>query len=123
MQRKLYSILACATMLTTSMAIVASPMADAAEVAPAYDDQITRLYITALGRYPDAEGQAYWANRRINGESLIDLARVMINTPEAKASTSGDFVVDAYRNALARSPEPEGHAYWLAYDDPARAVA
>lgn len=120
MKRRLICLIASAMAIVSSLNLVTAPAVGAA---PAHDDQITRLYITALGRTPDADGHAYWSERRVNGESLVDLARVMINTPEALATTSGDFVVDAYRNALGRTPEPEGHAYWLAYDDPARAVA
>lgn len=120
MKRKLLCVIACAMTLLSSLSMLGAAPVGAA---PAHDDQITRLYITALGRYPEAEGQAYWAARRVEGESLIDLARVMIELPEAQAVTSGDFVVDAYRNALGRTPEQEGHEYWLSYDDPAQAVA
>lgn len=120
MLRKILAVFALAMTLTTSMTLVAS---SPVEAAPAHDDQITRLYITALGRFPDAEGQVYWTQRRMNGESLVELAREMIAFPEALAVTSGDFVVDAYRNALGRYPEPEGHAYWLAFEDPAEAIA
>lgn len=120
MKRKLLCVVASATALFSAVSFsTATPV----EAAQAHDDQITRLYITALGRYPETEGHEYWSARRVEGESLIDLARVMINLPEAQSVTSGDFVVDAYRNALSRFPDAEGHAHWLAYDDPARAVA
>ncbi len=120
MMKKLFSVFACALTLTTTIAIIGASPVDAA---PAHDDQITRLYITALGRYPDAEGQDYWTQRRMGGETLIDLAREMITFPEAQSATSGDFIVDAYRNALDRRPDPAGHAYWLSLEDPAAAVA
>ena len=108
-------------LLAGSIAFVFRPAPSIAE--PAHDDQIVRLYNTALGRMPDAEGLAYWSERRENGESLVELARVMIELPEAQEVSSGDFIVDAYRNALGREPEPEGYAFWAAFDDPAEAIA
>lgn len=89
----------------------------------AHDDQIVRLYVTALGRTPDAQGLAYWSDRRENGETMVDLAREMISLPEAQAVSSGDFVVDAYRNVLDRDPEPGGYEHWASFNDPAVAVA
>lgn len=120
MTRRLLGAIAFAMVLVNSLTLINPLTADATS---AHDDQITRLYITALGRTPDAEGHDYWSDRRVSGESLIELARVMIDTPEAQAVTSGDFVIDAYRNAFGRVPEPDGHAYWLSYNDPAQAVA
>ncbi len=90
---------------------------------PRHDDQIVRLYMTILGRTPDAGGAAYWTQRRLDGESLTQIARVMLSTPEPQQVSSGDFIVDAYRNALGRDPDAGGHAYWTAMNDPARAIA
>lgn len=95
-----------ATILT--FIIPASPAA----AGPAHDDQITRLYLTVLGRTPDAEGHAYWSARRVNGESLHDLARVMLDSPEVDETTSGDIVVDAYVNAFDRLPDADGYQFW-----------
>ncbi len=80
--------------------------------APAHDDQITRLYLTVLGRYPDAGGHRYWADRRASGEPLTGLVRAMLDTPEVGERSSGDLVVDAYRNALGREPDAGGYTYW-----------
>lgn len=107
--------------MATSLVLGVSP--DRSDATPAHDDQIVRLYVTALGRQPDAEGLAYWSARRESGESLVDLAREMISLPEALAVSSGDFIVDAYRNGLGRDPEPAGYAHWSSFDDPAQAVA
>jgi hypothetical protein len=79
---------------------------------PAHDDQITRLYLTVLGRYPDPSGHEYWTERRVNGEPLTVLARSMIGTPEVAQRSSGDLVVDAYRNALLREPDAGGYEFW-----------
>ena len=79
---------------------------------PAHDDQITRLYLTVLGRYPDVGGHQYWTERRVNGEPLTVLVRAMIGTPEVAERSSGDLVVDAYRNALLREPDAGGYQFW-----------
>lgn len=100
-----------------------TPAQTATAATEAHDDQIIRLYKTVLGRMPDAEGAAYWTQRRLQGESLIDIARVMLTTPEPIERSSGDFIVDAYRNALDRDPDPQGYDYWTALDDPALAIA
>lgn len=79
---------------------------------PAHDDQITRLYLTVLGRYPDASGHQYWSDRLVNGEPLTVLVRSMIGAPEVAERSSGDLVVDAYRNALLREPDAGGYQFW-----------
>lgn len=110
-----------AILFATALVLGVSPQTS--EATEAHDDQIVRLYVTALGRQPDAQGLAYWSDRREAGESLTDLAREMISLPEAQAVSSGDFVVDAYRNVLGRDPEASGYAHWISFDDPAVAVA
>ncbi len=92
-----------------------------AEAAPAHDDQITRLYQTVLGRTPDPEGLAYWSARRVNGESLEDLTTAFLKFPEVELRSSGDLVVDAYRNALGREPDQAGYEFWASLD-PVKAV-
>ncbi len=79
---------------------------------PAHEDQITRLYLTVLGRYPDAGGHQYWTDRLLDGEPLTLLVRSMIGTPEVAERSSGDLVVDAYRNALLREPDAGGYEFW-----------
>lgn len=96
--------------LMASTVLVSTP--SAVSSAPAHDDQITRLYLTVLGRYPDAGGHQYWSARRASGEPLMVLARAMLGTPEVAERSSGDLVVDAYRNALGREPDAGGYAFW-----------
>ncbi len=85
-------------------------------------DQITRLYLTALGREPGEAGQKYWAELLVNGHTRIAVIRYMLATPEAQNATSGDLVVDAYRNALGRLPDEAGYQFWAQYD-PVAAVS
>jgi hypothetical protein len=85
-------------------------------------DQITRLYLTTLGRLPDEAGQQYWAELLINGHTPIAVIRYMLETTEATEASSGDLVVDAYKNALGRTPDTAGYQFWDQYD-PVAAVA
>ena len=97
--------------LMASTLLVSTNVASASD---AHEDQITRLYLTVLGRYPDPGGHTYWTQRRLSGEPLIVLARSMLGTPEVAQRSSGDLVVDAYRNALLREPDSGGYAFWSA---------
>lgn len=85
-------------------------------------DQVTRLYLTTLGREPGPAGQAYWAQLLVNGHTRIAVIRYMLATPEAQSATSGDLLVDAYRNALGRTPDSGGYDFWSQFD-PVAAVA
>jgi len=69
-----------------------------------------------LGRSPDAGGHTYWSERLAGGESLLELVRVMLDTPEVEERSSGDLIVDIYRNALGREPDAGGYAFWSAQD-------
>lgn len=104
-------ILILAVLMTATLLVPAPTVAQAAE---AHDDQVTRLYLTVLGRYPDPSGHVYWSEQLASGEPLLELARVMLSTPEVVETTSGDMVVDAYRNALGREPDAGGYDFWSA---------
>lgn len=104
----LLAVLMAATLLV--------PTPTVAQASPAHDDQITRLYLAVLGRYPDPGGHLYWADQLAAGEELTSLVRVMISTDEVIATSSGDLVLDTYRNALGREPDAAGHAFWTAHD-------
>lgn len=102
------AVLIAATLLVSTPTV--------ASASDAQDDQITRLYLSVLGRYPDAGGHVYWSERLAGGEDLVDLVRVMLDTPEVDETTSGDLIVDIYRNALRREPDAGGYAFWSAQD-------
>jgi len=102
---------------------VAQPAATATDrVTQNHLDQITRLYLTTLGREPDSAGQRYWAELLVNGHTHISVIRYMLATPEAQNASSGDLVVDAYRNALGRIPDEAGYEFWSQFD-PVAAVS
>jgi subtilisin-like proprotein convertase family protein len=79
--------------------------------------QIIRFYDVALGRLPDMDGFSYWVGRLQAGTAFSEIARAAINSPEFTSrygsGLSNDAYVDVvYRNALGRSPDPEGTSYW-----------
>jgi hypothetical protein len=104
-----------------SIALLLGSTSLASANTPAHHDQAERLYRAGLGRVSDAEGRAYWADLLAQGLSIVQVAKAMLATPEGITS-SGDHIVDAYRWALGRDPEPEGYAHWLQFN-PAVAVA
>lgn len=99
-------LLSLALILGTNTITSAAPAST-----PAHEDQAERLYRAGLGREADDQGRAYWAALLAEGLTINDVAAAMLATPEGESS-SGDHIVDAYRWALGRDPEPEGYAYW-----------
>ena len=79
--------------------------------------QVTRLYMAALGRIPDRDGMGYWTNRRKAGDPLARLADQVIGSPEFEkrfgSPDSEGFVELLYRNVLDREPDAKGGAYWV----------
>lgn len=80
------------------------------------EGEIVRLYRSALGRDPDAEGYRYWVIRRIEGLSLSTVADSFLAGREYErrfgGGGDGEFVERVYRNVLGRPGEPDGAAYW-----------
>lgn len=78
--------------------------------------QVTRLYMAALGRIPDREGLAYWTNRRKAGDPLARLADQVIASREFElrfgSPDAAGFVELLYRNVLDREPDAKGGEYW-----------
>jgi hypothetical protein len=78
--------------------------------------QVTRLYLAALGRLPDRSGLAYWTNRRKGGDPLSRLAAQVIGSREFEvrfgSHDAEGFVELLYQNVLGRSPDAKGGAYW-----------
>lgn len=98
---------------------------DGSDVVPApynvdcAEAQAARLYRTALARYPDAGGLAFWRDQIEAGRcTLRDAANAFMASPEyaslyGNAPTSLAFATALYRNALRRDPDPGGLAYWV----------
>lgn len=82
------------------------------------EGEIVRLYRSALGRDPDAEGYRYWVTRRIEGLALDAVADSFLVGREFERRFGGDdldpaaFVDRVYRNVLDRPGDADGSAYW-----------
>lgn len=88
----------------------------ASEPSPQVSGAITRLYGTAFGRAPDANGQAYWERLYLHGRSLSSIAGQFAASPEFVATygslNDGEFVRRLYLNVFDREPDAGGLQYW-----------
>jgi acetyl esterase/lipase len=86
------------------------------EASPEVNGAITRLYGTAFGREPDANGQAYWTRLYLHGRTLSSIASQFDASPEFVATYGAlndrEYVRQLYLNVLGREPDPTGHDYW-----------
>lgn len=80
------------------------------------DSSVRRLYLGVLGREPDAGGAYYWTSRRVNGESLEELASAIGASPEYEmrfgATSDREFVTQIYRLVFNRQPDAAGLDFW-----------
>ena len=82
-------------------------------MAPAKSDELVGLYLATFGRPPDAEGLAYWEQRREAGMPLAQIAQSFMEHSEAQALSSGARLVeDVYQHVFGRAADSAGLAYW-----------
>jgi hypothetical protein len=79
---------------------------------------VIRLYRTTFGRLPDGNGLAYWSGRlQRHASSLRSMAKAFVSSSEFKrrygALDDAAFVGQMYANALGRTPDPDGLAFWV----------
>ena len=79
--------------------------------------QLYRLYRAAFAREPDLGGLGYWISVAEGSNlPLLRIAESFIDSAEFKARygtlADQDFVTQAYRNVLNRSPDTAGLDYW-----------
>lgn len=84
---------------------------------PTAADSVERAYLIALGREPDADGEAYWVGQIESGaQTRIGVLRNIIASPEFAAKdtdlSNADYVEGLYNNLLGRASDAEGKAYW-----------
>jgi len=125
-------IVAALAVLLTVAALSAIP-AGAAESEPEYrsgttafasrdfepENQVTRLYMTVLGRDPiasgDSAGLAFWVSKYTSGTSLRAIAGELSKSPEFMAkygnTDNAGFVAALYINVFG-APDAGGQAYW-----------
>ena len=81
---------------------------------------VNSLYKSAFGRLGDAEGVANWVRQLRCEASLEAVAEALVSSTEFHARHGLNQIVDIdylkalYRDGLARGPDPEGLAHWLA---------
>lgn len=78
---------------------------------------VLRLYQGVLGRDADKEGADYWVNvHDTDATSLVGIANAFLLSTELNANgglSNEQFIEALYQNALGRSADAEGNAYWL----------
>ncbi|MEZ5378089.1 MAG: 5'-nucleotidase C-terminal domain-containing protein [Acidimicrobiales bacterium] len=81
--------------------------------------RIERAYLTILGRVPDVDGLTYWLEQNQSGLSYDAIVDLFLSSPERQrrfGSSVADsvFLDNLYADALSRTPDDGGKAYWLA---------
>ena len=79
-------------------------------------DQVRRLYRAYFLREGDAAGLGFWWSKQLIGLSLSDISESFASSPEFLGRygslTDQAFVVQVYRNVLAREPDQTGLDFW-----------
>jgi hypothetical protein len=107
---------------TSAVAPLSLKRVDFADMSLALDTegtagQIFRLYQAAFNRPPDLAGVGFWLAANEAGVTLEQIADAFIRSAEFQSlyganSTTEDFIIKIYLNALHRPAEPSGHAFW-----------
>ncbi len=84
--------------------------------------EVLRLYRAAFGRFPDADGFAFWVGERSNGASLESIAADFALASEFErrygaALDDRQFLDVLYQNVLERPGDAGGIEFWLAVLD------
>jgi hypothetical protein len=90
---------------------------DSAEFSNAIEP-VARLYYTAFGRIPDADGLQYWITRAQAGTSLDDIAAAFTSSAEFKGRfgslSNAAFIDGLYHSALEHDAPSSVRSAWLA---------
>ena len=76
------------------------------------------LYKAAFNRTPDASGLGFWIDQMDTGMSYSNVAKNFVNSAEFKDAFGGSsptvntLVTKLYNNALSRTPDAGGLAFW-----------
>ena len=79
--------------------------------------ELSELYVTTLGRAPDAEGFDFWLQAIQSGMNVNDVRASWFSSQEEVINRFGglsneDFIGLSYLNAFGRSPDDKGLLYW-----------
>jgi hypothetical protein len=79
--------------------------------------ELTRLYLAALGRRPDATGLVYWERELARTGSMSSIAVAFGRSPEFRqvfgAANVTEAVDLAYQRTLGRNPSGSERSYWI----------
>ena len=78
--------------------------------------EVFRLYEAALGRAPDAGGQAFWSSSLSHGGTPPQVAQSLVGSAEFRQTfgnlSASDFVSTLYQNVLHRAADTAGLQFW-----------
>ena len=94
------------------------PFQGAARLDEARFVDLIEMYVAYFNRAPDALGLQYWASRVFDGMALSQVAKSFFVQPETQVTfpatmSTTQFVWQVYYNALGRTPDAAGLAYWV----------
>ncbi len=75
----------------------------------ANQDFVDAIYHDVLGRSPDSAGDQFFGQYLANGGSRVELADIVLNSPEDEIVRVKGY----YQQFLRRALEPAGQAYWV----------
>jgi T5SS/PEP-CTERM-associated repeat protein len=80
------------------------------------DAEAFRVYAAALGRAPDAGGEAFWSAQLASGATPTTVAQGFVNSAEFQNNfgslSAADFVSGLYQHVLHRAGDPGGQQFW-----------
>jgi hypothetical protein len=79
--------------------------------------ELAELYVTTLGRAPDAEGFDFWLQAVQSGMNVNEIRANWFSSQEEVINrfdglSNEDFIGLSYLNAFGRGPDDEGLLYW-----------
>ena len=78
---------------------------------------VARMYEVAFGRQADIPGINYWMDRLDAGETVTQILKDFVGSPEFKAhhasQTNTEFLTSLYLGLANRAPDTQGLAGWL----------
>lgn len=118
----LIAVISVALLPLSAASAASTPAYEAQVLGDAHIHQASRLYRAVLAREAEPEGAAYWGGLLAEGYAVEEIAAHLLASDEYRNRSVGDHIVDTYRGALGREPEPEGYDFWSQFTDPTAVV-
>lgn len=93
-------------------AITNSDEGQAASASADNSDYVKALYTSILGRDAEDAGLDYWVSALTAGADRASIAQNISGSAESNAHSASDFIDLLYNNALGRTAEADGKAFW-----------